>query len=94
MPLATSSEVRFITFAAMACLAVAVLWVPWCRAGLVGSASTFLGYGLLWSPAYRSMAGVGIDWSRVGAVFATTAMVWAILQMILQTPSAETIPKN
>lgn len=84
MTVASFSEARFVTFAAIACLISAVLWVPWYQATLNGSASTFLGYGLLWSPAYRSMIGASIDWSRVGAVLATTVLVWAILQLVLE----------
>jgi hypothetical protein len=84
MSVANSREARVVTFAAAACLISAVLWVPWYRAGLRSSASVSLGYGLLWSPAYRSMVGVNVDWMKVGAALATTAMVWAILQLVLE----------
>ena len=78
------SEARLVSVAAIACLIAGILWVPWHHKGLGSSISTSLGYGFLWSPAYRAIAGASIDWSRVGAVFATTTMVWAILQMILE----------
>jgi hypothetical protein len=82
------SETRLVTCVAFACLITALVWVPWQQTGLSSSTPILLGYGLLWSPAYRSIAGASIDWSRVGAIVAATAMVWAILQMILQPSSA------
>jgi hypothetical protein len=78
------SEAGLVTVAAIACLISGILWVPWYHEGLSGSASTSLGYGLLWSPAYRAIAGASIGWSRVGAVLATTVMVWGILQLLLE----------
>ena len=88
MPIKNFSEARLVTVVAVACLLAGIIWVPWYHEGLGSSISTSLGYGLLWSPVYRVTAGARIDWSRVGAVFATTAMVWAILQMILHPFSA------
>ena len=82
------SEARLVTVVAVACVIAGILWVPWYHEALGSSVSTSLGYGLLWSPAYRATAGARIDWSRVGAVLATTAMVWAILQMVLKPFSA------
>jgi len=82
------SETRLVTCLAFACIITALLWVPRYQRGLSSSASTLLGYGLLWSPAYRAIAGASIDWSRVGAVLAVTAMVWGILQMVLEPSSA------
>jgi hypothetical protein len=78
------SETRLVTCVAFVCFITALLWVPWHQTGLSGSAPTLLGYGLLWSPAYRAIAGASIDWSRVGAAIAATAMVWGILQMVLE----------
>ena len=88
MAIKNFSEARLVTALAIACLIAGILWVPWYHEGLGGSASTSFGYGLLWSPTYRATAGARIDWSRVGAVLATTSMVWAILQMILEPSSA------
>jgi hypothetical protein len=85
---ANSMEARIVTFAAAACLISAVLWVPWYRDGLGSSASVSLGYGLLWSPTYRSMVGANVAWMKVGAALATTAMVWVILQLVLEPFSA------
>jgi hypothetical protein len=82
------SETRLVTCVAFACIITALLWVPWYQQGLSSSAPTLLGYGLLWSPVYRAIAGASIDWSRVGAALAATAMVWVILQMILEPFSA------
>ena len=88
MTVESFSEARLVTIAAIVCLVSAVMWVPWYHEGLSSSASTFLGYGLLWSPAYRAMAGASIAWTRVGAVLATTAMVGGILQSVLEPFSA------
>lgn len=89
MTVESFSKARLVTVAAVACLISGVLWVPWYHKGLSSSASTFLGYGLLWSPAYRSMVGANIAWTRVGAVLVTTAIVWAILQLVLEPFSAQ-----
>jgi len=88
MTTSSFSESRLVTYAAIACLITALLWVPWYQRSLSSSTRTFLGYGLLWSPAHRTMAGVSIDWTRVGAALAATAMVWAIMQMVLEPSSA------
>jgi hypothetical protein len=72
------SETRLVTCMVFACLLTALLWVPWQQTGLSSSAPALLGYGLLWPPTYRTIAGASIDWSRVGAIVAATAMVWAI----------------
>ena len=79
------TEARVVTFAAVFCGAAAVLWVPWYQEGLSSLAPTFLGYGLFWSPAYRSMAGASISWTRVGAVLASTVIVWVLLQPVLES---------
>ena len=84
MAAASFGEARLVTFAAIACVIAAVFWVPWYQEGLSGSAATFLRYGLLWSPAYRSMEGASISWTRVGAALASTALVWALLQLVLE----------
>ena len=79
------AEARLVTFAATFCGAAAVLWVPWYQEGVSALAPTFLGYGLLWSLAYRSMAGDSISCTRVGAVLASTVMVWVLLQPVLES---------